>query len=122
MPSNITQTKLKNTNTKTQTHKHKHTNTQTQLENSQTIMASPIYSVTCFTRALVSPGYTPQTDERWLDCVWGHYTSQKCAELAIFRQILDDPDHGNYKVLYEEDIPRLDEEGESDHAWGRLRP
>lgn len=81
-------------------------------------MASPIYSVTCFTRALVSPGYTPQTDERWLDCVWGHYTSQKCAEIAIFRQILDDPDHGNYKVLYEEDIPRLDEEGESEYAWG----
>ena len=78
----------------------------------------PIYSVTCFTRALVSPGYTPEQDERWLDCVWGHYTSQKCAELAIFREILDDPDHGNYKVLYEEDIPRLDEEGESDHAWG----
>lgn len=81
-------------------------------------MASPIYSVTCFTRALVSPGYTPQTDERWLDCLWGTYTSQKCAELAIFRQILQDPDHVNYQILYYEDIPRLDEEGETDHATG----
>lgn len=81
-------------------------------------MTSTIYSVVCFTRALVSPGYTPEQDERWLDCVWGHYTSRKCAEFVIFREILEDPDHGNYKVLYEEDIPRLNEEGESDHAFG----
>lgn len=79
---------------------------------------APTYIVTCFTRALVSPGYTPEQDVRWLDCVWGTYTSQKCAELAVFRQILQDPDHGNYKVLYEEDIPRFDEEGESDFAFG----
>lgn len=81
-------------------------------------MASPIYSVTCFTRALVSPGYTRQTDYRWLECLWGTYTSYKCAELTGLRDILDDPDYGNYKILYDEDIPRLDEYGESDYACG----
>ena len=81
-------------------------------------MVSSTYIVTCFTHALVSPGYTPEQDDRWLDCLWGTYTSQKCAELAIFRQILGDSDHGNYKVLYEEDIERFDEEGETDHVWG----
>ena len=81
-------------------------------------MASSIYSVTCYTRALVTPGYTPETDDRWLDCVWGTYKSQKCAELAIFNEIISDPDFGNYKVLYEEDIIRYGEEGESDFAFG----
>ena len=77
------------------------------------------YIVTCFTRALVSPGYTPEQDDRWLDCLWGTYTSQKCAELAIFNEIINDPDFGNYKILYEEDIPVCDEEeGESAHACG----
>ena len=81
-------------------------------------MVSSTYIVTCFTRSLVSPGYTPEQDERWLDCLWGSYTSQKCAELAIFRQILENPDNGNYKVLYEEDIERFDEDGETAHVWG----
>lgn len=82
-------------------------------------MASSTYIVNCFTRALVSPGYTPETDDRWLDCLWGTYTSQKCAELAIFNEIINDPDFGNYKILYEEDIPVCDEEeGESAHTCG----
>ena len=82
-------------------------------------MACPTFVVTCFTRALVSPGYTPEQDDRWLDCLWGTYTSQKCAELSIFNEIINDPDFGNYKILYEEDIPVCDEEeGESAHACG----
>ena len=81
-------------------------------------MVSPTYIVSCFTRALVSPGYTPETDDRWLDCLWGTYTSQKCAELAIFNEIINDPDFGNYKILYEEDIEQFNEDGETEHVWG----
>jgi hypothetical protein len=80
-------------------------------------MTSTIYTVACFTRALVSPGYTPEQDDRWLDCLWGTYTSQKSAELTIFRDILEFPDHRNYKILYDEDISRIDEECGSDYAW-----
>ena len=80
-------------------------------------MSAHIYSVTCFTRALVSPGYTPEADDRWLDCHWGTYTSQKCAELAIFREFLKDPNYDNYKIFYEEDIPRQ-KEGKTKYATG----
>lgn len=79
-------------------------------------MTSSVFSVVCFSHAF--PECTPETaHQHRFDSLWGTYSSQKCAELAVFHEVLDDPDYINYRILYDEDIPR-EEYGNSDYACG----
>lgn len=68
--------------------------------------SSSVYTVTAFSQAIV-PKY--RQDERWLEGLWGVYTSQKAAEKTVFNDIIAE-DVRNYKILYENDINVNDSE------------
>jgi len=71
-----------------------------------------VYSVITLSHALCNPGYDTN-DERWLEGLWGIYKTEKAAKNFVFKQIIEDC--SNYKILYENDIPR-DEFGDTEYA------
>lgn len=77
-----------------------------------TNMVDTVYIVTTYSHALCNPGYN-QSDPRWLEGLWGIYSSETKAEDAVFSQILNKC--SNYKVLSYDDIER-DEFGDTQYA------
>ena len=73
---------------------------------------SKVFTVTTYSHALCNPGYN-ETDARWLEGLWGVYSSESDAENDIFTQILNKC--GNYTILYYDDIKR-DEFGDTKYA------
>lgn len=71
-----------------------------------------VYSVITLSHALCNPGYDAN-DERWLEGLWGIYKTEKAAENSVLTKIIEDC--RNYKILYEDDIPR-DEFGDTEYA------
>lgn len=77
-----------------------------------TNMDDTLYTVTTYSHALCNPGYN-QSDPRWLEGLWGIYSSETKAEDAVFSQILNKC--SNYRVLSYDDIQR-DEFGDTQYA------
>ena len=77
-----------------------------------TNMDDTVYTVTTYSHALCNPGYN-ESDPRWLEGLWGVYSSESDAENAVFSQILNE--FGNYMIFNYDDISR-DEFGDTQYA------